>query len=127
MTLSMLQHDFSGAFLLGFSLVEPWMNDFHSCHTPTVLYDNHIVGNPMISYVGIDNEEGMDLAIDYLKKLGHKKIGYLSSVTRLSYHAGAPQGIFSGNAQPRPQSRLVICRMFLLSVRVYGKAPSTLS
>ena len=75
----MLQHDFSGAFLLGFSLVEPWMNDFHSCHTPTVLYDNHIVGNPMISYVGIDNEEGMDLAIDYLKKLGHKKIGYLSS------------------------------------------------
>ena len=35
----MLQHDFSGAFLLGFSLVEPWMNDFHSCHTPTVLYE----------------------------------------------------------------------------------------
>ena len=75
----MLQHDFSGSFLLGFSLVEPWMNDFHNCHAPTVLYDNHIVGNPMISYVGIDNEEGMDLAIDYLKKLGHKKIGYLSS------------------------------------------------
>ena len=33
----------------------------------------------MVSYVGIDNEEGMDLAIDYLKRLGHKKIGYLSS------------------------------------------------
>ena len=33
----------------------------------------------MISYVGIDNEEGMDLAIDHLKGLGHKKIGYLSS------------------------------------------------
>ena len=75
----MLQHDFSGAFVLGFSLVEPWMKDFHACRTPTVLYDNHIIGNPMISYVGIDNEEGMDLAIDHLKKLGHQKIGYLSS------------------------------------------------
>ena len=44
----MLQHDFSGAFVLGFSLVEPWMKDFHACRTPTVLYDNHIIGNPMI-------------------------------------------------------------------------------
>ena len=33
----------------------------------------------MISYVGIDNEEGMDLAIGHLKELGHRKIGYLSS------------------------------------------------
>ena len=75
----MLRHDFSGAFLLGFSLGEPWMTDLRTSRTPTALYDNHIIGNPMTSYVGIDNEEGMYLAIGHLKKLGHKKIGYISS------------------------------------------------
>lgn len=74
-----LHKDFAGAFVLGFSLSEPWMKDFHTSHTPTVLYDNHIIGNPMMSYVGIDNEEGMNLAIAHLKELGHRKIGYLSS------------------------------------------------
>ena len=75
----MLQHDFAGAFLLGFSLGEPWMKDLKMSRTPTALYDNHIIGNPMTSYVGIDNEEGMYLAIGHLKSLGHKKIGYISS------------------------------------------------
>lgn len=75
----MLQHDFAGAFLLGFSLGEPWMKDLHSSRTPAALYDNHIIGNPMTTYVGIDNDEGMYLAISYLKKLGHRKIGYISS------------------------------------------------
>ena len=75
----MLQHDFSGAFLLGFSLGEPWMKDLKTSHTPAALYDNHIIGNPMTTYVGIDNEEGMNLAIRHLKELGHKKIGYISS------------------------------------------------
>ncbi len=75
----MLQNDFSGSFLLGFSLGEPWMKDLQTSRTPAALYDNHIVGNPMTSYVGIDNEEGMYLAISHLKKLGHKKIGYISS------------------------------------------------
>lgn len=75
----MLRHDFSGAFLLGFSLGEPWMQDLKTSHTPAALYDNHIIGNPMTTYVGIDNEEGMNLAIRHLKSLGHKKIGYISS------------------------------------------------
>ena len=33
----MLQHDFAGAFLLGFSLGEPWMKDLKTSHTPTAL------------------------------------------------------------------------------------------
>ena len=48
-------------------------------HTPTVLYDNYIPANPFISSIGIDNNEGMELAVSHLKKQGHKKIGYLSS------------------------------------------------
>ena len=75
----MLQNDYSGSFVLGFSLSEPWMKDFQTSRAPAVLYDNHIIGNPATAYVGIDNDEGMYLAVGYLKNLGHHKIGYLSS------------------------------------------------
>lgn len=74
----MLKNDYLGSFVLGFSLSDPWMKDFHTSHTPTVLYDNYVMANPHIAYVGVDNNEGMELAVAHLKKLGHKKIGYLS-------------------------------------------------
>lgn len=74
----MLKNDYLGSFVLGFSLSDPWMKDFQTSHTPTVLYDNYVMANPHIAYVGIDNNEGMELAVAHLKKLGHKKIGYLS-------------------------------------------------
>lgn len=75
----MLQNDYVGALVLGFALNDPWMKDFETSHTPAVLYDNYIPANPFISSIGIDNNEGMELAVSYLKKNGHKKIGYLSS------------------------------------------------
>lgn len=75
----MLQNDYVGAFVLGFSLNDPWMKDFKTSHTPTILYDNYIPANPFIASIGIDNNEGMALAISHLKQLGHRKIGYLSS------------------------------------------------
>ena len=75
----MLQNDYIGAFVLGFSLEDPWMKDFRTCHTPTVLYDNYMPANPYLASVGIDNEEGMTLAVEHLKELGHRNIGYLSS------------------------------------------------
>ena len=74
----MLKNDYLGSFVLGFSLSDRWMKDFHTSHTPTVLYDNYVMANPHIAYVGIDNNEGMELAVAHLKNLGHKKIGYLS-------------------------------------------------
>ena len=74
----MLRNNYLGAFVLGFSLNDPWMKDFHTSRTPTVLYDNYISANPNIAYVGVDNNEGMELAVSHLKLLGHKKIGYLS-------------------------------------------------
>ena len=67
------------AFVLGFSLGEPWMKDFQTTRTPAVLYDNHVPGNPRVSYLGVDNAEGLGLAVRYLMDLGHKKIGYLST------------------------------------------------
>ena len=70
---------YMGGLFLGLSLSDPWMDDFKTCRTPTVLYDNHISGNPNVTHVGVDNAEGMCLAVQYLKNLGHQKIGYLSS------------------------------------------------
>ena len=90
----MLQNDYAGAFVLGFSLNDPWMEDFKTSHTPTVLYDNYIPANPYIASIGIDNNEGMALAVSHLKKLGHRKIGYLKQRTWCLYYAGAPQGVF---------------------------------
>lgn len=75
----MLQNNYKGAFVMGFALSTTWMKDFHTSHTPTVLFDNYIIANPTVAYVGIDNNEGMELAVSHLKHLGHRKIGYLST------------------------------------------------
>ena len=74
----MLCHDYLGAFVLGFSLTDPWMEHFPGSHTPAVLYDNYISSHPHIATVGVDNQEGMDLAVSHLRRLGHTRIGYLS-------------------------------------------------
>lgn len=75
----MVLGSYSGGLFLGLSLSDLWMKDFETCRTPTVLYDNHVSGNPNVTHVGVDNEEGMGLAVQHLKNLGHQKIGYLSS------------------------------------------------
>ena len=75
----MIRHSYCGSLFLGLSLrQDPWMKDFETCKSPTVLYDNHVSTNPNVTYIGTNNQEGMDLAVDYLKSLGHTKIGYLS-------------------------------------------------
>lgn len=74
----MLQNNFVGGFFLGLTFLDPWLKDFETCKTPTVLYDNHTSGNSMVSHVGIDNVEGMNIAVNYMRSLGHQKIGYLS-------------------------------------------------
>lgn len=75
----MMKHHFCGGFFLGLTPLDPWLREFETCTTPTVLYDNHVSGNPHISHVGIDNAEGLMMAVSYLKSLGHQKIGYLSN------------------------------------------------
>lgn len=74
----MMQGNYRGALFLGLGLEHPWLKDFESCRTPTVLLDNCVSGNPRVTYVGVDNAEGMTLAVEHLKELGHRKIGYLS-------------------------------------------------
>lgn len=75
----MIREGYCGGFLLGLSLSEPWLKEIAGCKTPTILYDNYIRGNPRVTSIGIDNEEGIEMAVHYLQSLGHQKIGYLSS------------------------------------------------
>ena len=88
----MIKGRYSGGLFLGLSLLDPWIKEFETCQTPTVLYDNHIRSNPRVAQIAVDSFGGMHLAVSYLKELGHKKIGYLSSalqayVYQQRYHA----------------------------------------
>ncbi|MCR4586836.1 MAG: LacI family transcriptional regulator [Lachnospiraceae bacterium] len=74
----MLQGKYSAAFFMGFSLDDPWMNQLADTSIPTVLLDNFIPINPKVSSIGTDSEEGIDMAIDHLARLGHEKIAFLN-------------------------------------------------
>ena len=75
----MMRENYQGGFFLGLTLLDPWIQEFKTCKTPTVLYDNHVSGNPNVSDVSVDSREGIELAVRHLQSLGHEKIGYLSS------------------------------------------------
>ena len=88
----MERNRYCGGLFLGLSLLDPWIKEFATCKTPTVLYDNQISGNPMVAQIAVDCFEGMQQTIQHLKELGHRKIGYLSSalqayVYQQRYHA----------------------------------------
>ena len=74
----MLKNGYSGAFLLGFTLHDDWVKQLSKTKVPTVLLDNYIEHNSHVGYVGTDSYEGIDLAVAYLKSLGHKKIAFLN-------------------------------------------------
>jgi len=75
----MVYGNYAGGFFLGLSLVDPWIREFEVCKTPTVLYDNHVSGNPCVTSIGVENVEAMKMGVEYLMALGHNRIGYLSS------------------------------------------------
>ena len=74
----LLKSGYSGAFLIGFALQDPWMGQLGSCKVPTVLLDNFIDRNPYVGSVETDSAEGIDLAVEHLIKLGHRKIAFFN-------------------------------------------------
>jgi len=74
----MLKNGYSGAFLLGFTLHDDWVKQLGKTTVPTVLLDNYIERNNHVGYVGTDSYEGIDLAVDHLKSLGHVNIAFLN-------------------------------------------------
>ncbi len=88
----MLKNGYSGAFLLGFALHDDWVQQLNKTTVPTVLLDNYIDWNNHVGYVGTDSYEGIDLAVNHLYRLGHKKIAFLngsknSMVSEQRHHA----------------------------------------
>jgi len=75
----MMRENYVGALFLGMCLRDPWIQEFETCKSPTILYDNRVVCNPNVTSIGVDNEESIRLAINYLRSLGHSKIGYLGN------------------------------------------------
>lgn len=74
----MMKHRYAASFVLGFSLSDPWMKEFETTKIPTVLYDNCVKNNPNVASITCDSQEGFELAVEHLQKLGHKKIGLIS-------------------------------------------------
>lgn len=74
----MLKNGYSGSFMIGLSLEDDWIKQLTKTKFPTVLLDNYIEHNPIVGYVGTDSYEGIDLAVDHLHKLGHRKIAFFS-------------------------------------------------
>ena len=88
----MAQGGWQGAFLLGFSLLDPWMEEFPTAQVPTVLYDNYIRENPRMASVSCDSGGGLEAAVRHLYGLGHRRIALLSGpldsyVVRQRYNA----------------------------------------
>jgi len=74
----MLKNGYSGAFFLGFSFFDGWIQQLENTTMSTVLLDNCIKTNPHVAYVGTDSFEGIDAAVEHLISLGHRKIAFLN-------------------------------------------------
>lgn len=74
----MLMNQYSGAFMIGFSLHSDYSLQFTKTKIPTVLFDNYIPNNPKVGYVGTDGNEGIGLAVKHLYELEHTKIAFLN-------------------------------------------------
>ncbi len=73
-----LENQFSGCFLLGLALGDPWIEALGKTTIPTVLFDNYIPDNPHVGYVGSDNNEAIDMMLQHLSALGHSRIAFLN-------------------------------------------------
>ena len=74
----MMKRGYKAGFFVGFTLNDPWLINISNTTTPTVLLDNIEERNPHVAYIGTDSGEGLEAAIAYLHRLGHKKIAFLN-------------------------------------------------
>ena len=95
----MVYENYSGGLFLGMTLLDPWLKEFQTCRTPTVLYDNRVNGNPNVTSMGVDNVEALKTGVQYLKSLGHTRIGYLSSALEAYCFQQRYQAFFQAMAE----------------------------
>lgn len=74
----MLKNGYSGAFAVGFALQDEWLEQITNTAIPTALFDNYVKRNANVAYVGTDSFEGIDMVIEHLALMGHKRIAFLN-------------------------------------------------
>lgn len=91
----MLSNNYSAGFLLGFNLHNNFLKQLEKTNIPTVLLDN-IVYNKNVACVGVNNKQGIFYAVEYLVKLGHRKIAMLNGETVSMVSEERLQGFLAG-------------------------------
>ncbi|SHE48938.1 LacI family DNA-binding transcriptional regulator [Caloramator proteoclasticus] len=66
-----------GMFIMGLKMTDEYYRELSKIDSSCVLYDINI-NNPNVGCVGVDNTRGAFLAVEYLLKNGHKKIGFIN-------------------------------------------------
>lgn len=74
----LLANSYSGAYLLGFTLDDPWFVQAAATTLPTIFLDNFIRENPKVGELCTDSNEGISLLLTHLLELGHTKIGFFT-------------------------------------------------
>lgn len=70
--------DCRGFVVFATEMQEPEVACFEELQIPFVIFDNYFIDHE-INSVKVNNEQGTYLAVKYLHRLGHRKVGYLSS------------------------------------------------
>ncbi|MBE5934850.1 MAG: LacI family transcriptional regulator [Lachnospiraceae bacterium] len=73
-----IKNKYHGAFLLGFNMHNPWINQLKNTIIPTVTIDTHIPFNNKVGTIESDSFEGISQAINHLVSLGHRNIAFLN-------------------------------------------------
>jgi LacI family transcriptional regulator len=73
----MRENRYSAGFLLGFALHDDFLRQLEKTAVPTVLLDN-VVYNRHVACLGVDSQQGISCAVEYLAKLGHTSIAMLN-------------------------------------------------
>lgn len=70
--------EYSGVLVMGTEITQDGFEALKKIELPLVVVDNEIV-NTSLASVCMNNQENVWLALNYLKQMGHNKIGYLKS------------------------------------------------
>lgn len=73
----MNKNGYDGGFLLGFFLHSDFHYQLKNTMIPTVVLDNLIL-NPCVACVGVDNYQGITMAVEHLSSLGHCSIALMN-------------------------------------------------
>lgn len=74
----MLRYGFTGAFLIQRRFGASYLKKLIKINFPLVLFEGE-VDNPCVGSVGNDHRRGVFMAVDYLYRLGHRKIALVNS------------------------------------------------